>query len=69
MHPATEQLLRWFETGHMKPELAAVVEPFADLASQIANTLEGPEATAALRKLLESKDCAVRAAVVQLNLS
>ncbi|SDL14156.1 hypothetical protein SAMN05428985_11022 [Nocardioides sp. YR527] len=68
MHTATEQILRWFETGHMKPELAAVVEPFAELARKIATTLEGPEATAALRKLLESKDCAVRAAVVQLNI-
>lgn len=34
---------------------------FGNLADSLATTLEGPEVTAGLRKLLEAKDCMVRA--------
>jgi hypothetical protein len=61
MHPNTEQLLRFFEYAHLPPHLADVSEHFHALAHWIAKTLDGPEATVALRKLLEAKDCAVRA--------
>ncbi len=63
MHPATEQILRWFRSDHLKPELREVVEPFAKLAADIAARFDGPEVSVGLRKLLEAKDATVRAAV------
>jgi hypothetical protein len=37
--------------------------PFHDLAWDNARKFDGPELTAGLRKLLEAKDCIVRAAL------
>jgi hypothetical protein len=63
LHPATEALLAFFAHEHLPPHLAAVSKPFCDLATEMAYLIDGPEATVCLRKLLEAKDCAVRAAV------
>lgn len=63
MHPATEQILQYFEYQHLPEHLQAVSRPFCELAGNLANDLEGPELTVALRKLLEAKDAAVRAAL------
>jgi hypothetical protein len=63
MHPATEQVLQYFEYGHLRDDLQDVAQPFHGLAHLVANDLRGPEATVCLRKLLEAKDCAVRAAL------
>jgi hypothetical protein len=57
------QVLRFFGFEHLPPKLQKISEPFADLAARVAVELEGPEATVCLRKLLEAKDCAVRAAL------
>lgn len=55
-------LLRWFAFGHLPPHLQEVSKPCAELANTIDLMLpEGPEKTAGLRKLLEAKDCFVRA--------
>jgi hypothetical protein len=64
-HPATEALLEFFAYEHLPPNLQKVSRPFAVLAHEIAHNrvLAGPELTVALRKLLEAKDCAVRAAL------
>jgi hypothetical protein len=65
-HPATTQLLRWFEFDHLRPGLREISEAFHDLAHNLADDPlieQGPELTTALRKLLEAKDCAVRAAI------
>lgn len=62
-HPNTAALLKFFDYKHLPEYLQVVSKPFALLADQIAANLEGPEATMALRKLLEAKDCAVRAAL------
>lgn len=63
-HPATEQLLEFFAYDHLPPHLSAVSKPFADLARSLVDALpDSPELTAGLRKLLEAKDCAVRATV------
>jgi len=40
-----------------------VSKPFCLLALDMVEKLEGPELTAGLRKLLEAKDCFVRAAL------
>lgn len=64
MHPATEALLRFFEYKHLPAHLQAVSQPFCELAHDVAESdLSGPEVTVCLRKLLEAKDCAVRAAL------
>lgn len=63
MHPATSAILRYFTWDHLPPHLQAISKPFADLAHSLVGELglDGPELTVALRKLLEAKDCAVRA--------
>jgi hypothetical protein len=63
LHPNTTGLLSFFEFAHLPERLQSVSRPFCELAATVAHTLEGPEATACLRKLLEAKDCAVRAAL------
>lgn len=61
MHPAVRLIAKHFTYEHLPDELAEVSKPFCDLANSVAHNLEGPEATVCLRKLLEAKDCAVRA--------
>lgn len=57
-----EPLLQFFAYEHLPPHLQEHSKPFGDLANQLCNTLpRNPERTVALRKLLEAKDCAVRA--------
>ncbi len=63
-HPAVAGILRYFTYEHLPAHLQAVSKPCADLAHQMADLLpSGPEVTAGLRKLLEAKDCLVRAAL------
>lgn len=58
-------LLRYFEFDHLREgPLRNASRPFHDLAHQLDDMLPGgPEKTVALRKLLEAKDAAVRAAL------
>jgi len=57
-------ILRFFTYEHLPPHLAKISRPFCELAHQLAETLEpSAETSTALRKLLESKDAAVRAAL------
>jgi hypothetical protein len=59
---ATEHIGRYFRFDHLPPNLQEVSQPFCALAVAILTTLpRNPERTVALRKLLEAKDCAVRA--------
>lgn len=60
-HPSVEALLGFFAFEHLPEHLAAVSEPFALLAETVASGPQNAETTTALRKLLEAKDCAVRA--------
>lgn len=58
------EILFFFGYEHLPPELAAVSEQFALLATKLANDLPlSAETAVALRKLLESKDAAVRSLV------
>ena len=63
MHPATAELLQHFAFAHLPPHLQEISRDYAALALKQADRGGGPECTAALRHLLEAKDCAVRAAV------
>jgi ferritin-like protein len=57
-----EALLQFFAFSHLPDHLQTVSKPFHDLANDvIANLPRNPERTVALRKLIEAKDCAVRA--------
>jgi hypothetical protein len=61
---STLHVYEFFAWGHLPGHLAEVSRPFWNLAFHLIYTLEdSPELTAALRKLLEAKDCAVRAAL------
>lgn len=62
MHPATQQVFRYFAYDHLPEDsLRQTSKHFYDMAELIVEILpENPEATVCLRKLLEAKDCAVR---------
>lgn len=58
------RLLRFFSYGHLPEHLQAVSRDVAIVAERLDQLLpDGPEKTAGLRKLLEAKDCFVRAAL------
>lgn len=57
-----EKMLQFFKYTHLPTHLQEISKPFSELANTLVQWLpENPERTAALRKLLEAKDCAVRA--------
>lgn len=57
-------ILRHFAYEHLKTPLRGVSQQFHDLAHEVARQLPpGAETSTALRKLLEAKDAAVRAAL------
>lgn len=57
-----DNLLQFFAYEHLPAHLQTVSKPFGDMARSLAVTLpHNAESTTALRKLLEAKDCAVRA--------
>ena len=65
VHIATTQILTHFEylTTTADPR-ARVLAMFRELAHECSQRFEGPELTAGLRKLLEARDCALRATPV-----
>jgi len=63
--PPTEHILQFFAFGHLPQNLQAVSQPFSALADEIMRLPRNPERTVALRKLLEAKDAAVRAALAK----
>jgi len=66
MHPSVEAILQYFEYRHLPVALQAVSRPVAELAQHMAETLpQNAELTTGLRKLLEAKDCLVRAALTK----
>lgn len=59
-----DRMEQFFVYAHLPAHLQAISKPFGELASHIVTTLpSNPERTVALRKLLEAKDCAVRALI------
>lgn len=70
MHPSIPPLLKYFDYDHLPPELQVISKPFKGLADALALRLgeitdpgPGAQLNRCLQKLLESKDCAVRAAL------
>lgn len=65
-HPTVLSLVRFFDYGHLTgAEQRNTAARFHALAHELAAdpAVDGPELTVALRKLLEAKDCAVRASL------
>lgn len=58
------RMVKWFAYSHLPQPLQEVSAMFAGVATwMLDNVHAGPEATVAMRKLLEAKDAAVRAAM------
>lgn len=63
-HPGTTSICKYFSYAHLPAKQQAIVEPICALIDTIlAEIPDGPETTAGLRKLLEAKDCFVRASL------
>jgi hypothetical protein len=61
-----DPMLQFFTYGHLPDPLKHASAPFCDLAHQVCRMFRrNPERTVCLRKLLEAKDCAVRALLYQ----
>jgi hypothetical protein len=59
-----DPILHYFAWRHLPGNLQTVSKPFAELADVMVRTLpRNAERSAGLRKLLEAKDCAVRALI------
>lgn len=55
-------ILKFFAYEHLPPQLQEISKPLGDLAREMAAKLPpNAETSAGLRKLLEAKDCFVRA--------
>jgi hypothetical protein len=64
-HPGTRQVMQWFESAHLTEPQQTIALYASHLADAMVRELtDGPELTAGLRKLLEAKDCFVRASLV-----
>ncbi len=60
-----DPILKYFEYDHLPEQYWDVSEAFSDLAHKMQIRLpDGAEKSAGLRKLLEAKDCFVRAAII-----
>jgi len=60
----TAPIMRYFEYSHLPERLQVVSKPFAELAEKMDTSMpDGAEKSAGLRKLLEAKDCFVRASL------
>jgi hypothetical protein len=58
------KLVKWFQSSHLPTDLQEAAAPCAELADLMDAVLpESAEKTAGLRKLLEAKDCFVRAKI------
>lgn len=63
-HPGTIQIVKYFAWSHLPVRLIPFSREVGLLALYMVKTLpDGPELTTGLRKLLEAKDCFVRAAL------
>lgn len=57
-------IIKYFAYAHLPTHLQTVSKPIGELAEMLDNTLpDGAEKSAGMRKLLEAKDCFVRAAL------
>lgn len=60
-----EPILQFFTYTHLPLFLQDISRSYAEQAERVMKLPRNPERTVALRKLLESKDAAVRAAIAK----
>lgn len=59
---SNNQIIKFFAYAHLPEHLQKISKPLGELAQLMDQTLpDGAEKSAGLRKLLEAKDCFVRA--------
>ena len=60
-----DRMHKWFSYSHLPERLQPISKIFYDAAAEVCDRIPiiGAERTVALRKLLEAKDCAVRAMI------
>lgn len=64
--PQAEHIMQFFAYGQLPQAMQEISRPFGELAQRLIETTpRNPERTVALRKLLEAKDAAVRAALAK----
>ncbi len=64
LHPSTIIMLKFFEYEHLPDALQNVSRPFGKIAQLMAKTIpSSAEHTAGLRRLLEAKNCFIRASL------
>lgn len=63
MDATSEKLMQFFQFEHLPEEMQKISKPFGVLAREVHDKIypDNIERHACLRKLLEAKDCAVRA--------
>jgi hypothetical protein len=59
----SQAILRFFAYDHLPEHLQAISKPLSALAHAMNELPDSAEKTTGLRKLLEAKDCFVRAAL------
>lgn len=61
-----QPIMQFFAWEHLPPHLQEVSRPVGELATRMAESLpKNAETSAGLRKLLEAKDCFVRARIAK----
>lgn len=60
----SQRILQYFNYSHLPENVQIISKALCDVAYAMETSLsDGPEKTTGLRKLLEAKDCFVRAAL------
>lgn len=60
IHPSIRAIITHFEWEHLPGHTQWLAKTYEAMALKIARNICGPEATVLLRKLLESRDAALR---------
>lgn len=69
MHPSVKNVLQFFEYEHLPDHLRVPAVRCEELARLMADQLpQNAELTVGLRKLLEAKDCFVRAVLAKTEM-
>ena len=61
-----QKALQFFQYGHLPVDMQAISKPFCELANWVYESLPiNSQRSKALGKILEAKDCAVRAKIMR----
>jgi len=60
-------LTQFFEFRNLQTEQQTIAQPFAMLVQNILELPDNPERTTCLRKILEARDCALRAKIFKIE--